>query len=95
MCACVHVAGAGVARGHHRQERRVSRNKRVALSAKQSGVVGRGNPYLREWAVEGGKDRFFIPQKPLTEYKISHSPLIPGTEIEFTWQLILPKNTAL
>lgn len=41
------------------------------------------------------KDRFFIPQKALAEYKISHSPLILGTAIEFTRRLIWPKNTAL
>lgn len=43
----------------------------------------------------GRTDFFFFPQKPLAEYKISHSPLILGTEIKFTWQLILLKNTAL
>lgn len=49
----------------------------------RSGCLGVGSIY------------FFIPQKPLAEYKISHSPLILGTEIKFRWHLILPKNTAL
>ena len=42
-----------------------------------------------------GRIDFFIPQKPLAQNKISHSPLIVGTAIKFMRWLILPKNTVL